>query len=78
MKFDSGRLADLKLLESKVAESKTSSERDKYQRLIGDIKKQSENEQLSTDREHLLEARRQGDQRTADKLEEHIFRQHGA
>jgi len=72
MKFDSGRLADLKLLEGKVAESKTPSERDKYQRLIGDIKRQSENEQLSTDREHLLEARRQGDQRTADKLEEAI------
>ena len=72
MKLDSGRLADLKLLELKIAESKTTAEREKYQRLMGDIKKQAENHQLSTDREHLLEARRQGDAKTADKLEEGI------
>ena len=78
MKFDSGRLEDLKNLERELKSATNSEERQKYQSLIDGIKRQSLNVKLSTDREHLMEARRQGDRESADKLEESIYKQYGA
>lgn len=72
MKLDSGRLADLKLLETKIKHATTTPERQKYQEIMDGLKHQAENHHLADSREELLEARRQGDRATADKLEERI------
>lgn len=83
MYFDSGRLADLRMLEQKLKEASSPAERAKYQGVIDTIKRQAENPQLNKKREELMEMRRRtinakGDANIknlrdeADRLEESI------
>lgn len=83
MKFDSGRLKDLQMLEDKLKKSTNPFEKGDIQRAINAIKGQAENVRLSEAREQLLNARRAATNAKgeinikkardeADKLEEHI------
>lgn len=83
MRFDSGRIKDLEMLESKKRNALTVAEKQKIQSFIDKIRGQAENENLAKERELLLNARRQtvnavgeanikSARDTADKLEEQI------
>jgi hypothetical protein len=83
VKFDSGRIKDLEMLESKLKRSVNPSERNDIKRAIDAIKRQGENPKLAEEREVLLNARRaatnakgeiniKNARDTADKIEERI------
>lgn len=58
MKFDSGRIKDLQMLEDKLKRVTDYREKADIQRAIDAIKRQGENPKLAEEREILLNARR--------------------
>lgn len=72
MLLDSGRIEDMKRLEQAMASARNAEERQKYQGIMDNIRRQAENTQLARQRENLMEARRKGLREEGDKLEEYI------
>lgn len=89
MRFDSGRIKDLEMLEAKLQASVDPTQRSKIKTTINRIKSQATNESLAKERELLLEARRRATnavgeiniknaREEANKLEEQVHHKFGA